>query len=108
MTSADVRSLVVMPHTLGSTLAVTVTPRSSRNQLEQLSDGSLRVRITAPPVDGAANAILLKFLADLLAVPHTHLTIASGETGRQKRILATGIHPEQLVRCIEQAISKGS
>ena len=79
-------------------LAVRVQPRSSRNQLvmagTQLSgpgarpEGpgpqSITIRLTAPPVEGAANAACRAFLADLLNLPQSRIVLARGETSRQK------------------------
>ncbi len=71
------------------TLAVRITPKASRDALGgviEMPDGrhALSVRIAAPPVDGAANATLIAFLAKSLGVPRGSVRIASGETGRLK------------------------
>ncbi len=72
---------------VGSALAVRVTPRASRNQIvEVMADGTVRIRITAAPVDGEANAQLLAFLAEVLNVPKSRLEIVAGQTGRDKLI----------------------
>lgn len=71
----------------GSALAVRVTPRASRNEIvEMLDDGTIKVRIAAPPVDGEANATLIEFLADILGVPKSRLDIVAGISGRDKLI----------------------
>lgn len=71
----------------GSALAVRVTPRASRNEIvEMLEDGTIRVRIAAPPADDEANNTLLEFLAEILGVPKSRLDIVAGETGRDKLI----------------------
>ena len=71
----------------GSALAVRVTPRASRNEIvEMLEDGTIKVRIAAPPVDDEANAALIEFLADILGVAKSRLDIVAGETGRDKLI----------------------
>jgi uncharacterized protein (TIGR00251 family) len=71
----------------GSALAVRVTPRASRNEIvEVLEDGTIKVRIAAPPTDDEANVALLEFLADILGVPKSRLDIVAGETGRDKLI----------------------
>lgn len=90
------------PHPRGSLLAVTVSPRGARNQIEQAPDGTLRIRVTAPPVDGAANAAVLRFLADSLGVPPSSLEIVSGEGGRRKRILVNALTVDELVRRLRQ------
>ena len=71
---------------------VRLTPRGSRNLVDGVAeDGSLRVRVTAPPVDGAANRSLIRLLADALGVPPSAVTIESGETGRRKRVAVEGV-----------------
>ncbi len=72
---------------VGSALAVRVTPRASRNEVvEVLPDGAVRIRITASPVDGEANAKLVAFLAEVLNVPKSRLEIVAGLAGRDKLI----------------------
>lgn len=93
----------VTSHQSGSTLALTVVPRSSRNRLELQEQGQVRVRIAAAPVDGAANAALMKFLASELGVPRSRLSILSGEASRTKRILVEGMDRIDLVRRLEEA-----
>jgi len=71
----------------GSALAVRVTPRASRNEIvEVLDDGTIKVRIAAPPVDDEANAALIEFLAEILGVPKSRLDIVAGESGRDKLV----------------------
>lgn len=79
----------------GLVLTVRITPKASRDAvgavIEQ-ADGrpALAVRIAAPPVDGAANAALIAFLAKTLGVARGKVTILSGETGRLKRLRIMG------------------
>lgn len=71
----------------GAAVAVRVTPRASRNEIvEILSDDTVKIHLTAPPVEGEANAALLKFLAEVLDVPKSRLDIVAGATGRDKII----------------------
>lgn len=71
----------------GSALAVRVTPRASRNEIvEVLDDGTIKVRISAPPADEEANRALIEFLADILGVPKSRLDIVAGASGRDKLI----------------------
>ena len=72
----------------GLTFKIAVQPRASRNQVAGLKGDALKIRLTAPPVDGAANKACLQFLAKTLGVPKSSLSIQSGETGRNKLILA--------------------
>ncbi len=72
-------------------LTVRVQPRASRNQLiivgtqpEAVGPGSITIRLTAPPVEGAANAACRLFLADVLGLPQSRIVIARGETARHK------------------------
>lgn len=68
------------------TLRVRVQPRASRDEVVGITDGRLKIRLTAPPVDGAANAGLVKLMARELGVPKSRVRILSGETGREKRV----------------------
>jgi uncharacterized protein len=73
-------------------LALRVTPRSSKNELvEIMSDGTVKVHLTAPPLEGKANAALLKFLSRILDLPISRLEIVSGSGGRDKLISVTGM-----------------
>ncbi len=74
----------------GAVATIRVTPRAGRTQLAGTRDNVLLVKLAAPPVEGAANAALVEFLAELLRVPRRDITIASGERGRTKRISVAG------------------
>lgn len=71
----------------GLLLKIAVVPRASRNQMAGLKGDALKIKLTAPPVDGAANKACLQFLAKTLKVPKSTLTIQSGESSRTKLIL---------------------
>ncbi len=75
----------------GLRVAVMVKPRSSRSQIVGVHDGALAVALQAPPVDGAANAELVKLLARALGVRKADVRIASGQTGRRKLVDISGI-----------------
>jgi uncharacterized protein (TIGR00251 family) len=71
----------------GSALAVRITPRASKNEIvEILSDGTIKIHLTAPPVEGKANEALIKFLAEVLGVPLTRIEVVAGASGRDKLI----------------------
>ena len=63
-----------------------VSPRASRSEIVGMHGGALKVRIAAAPVDGAANAELIKVLAKYLGVAKSDISIVSGETSKNKRI----------------------
>ena len=75
----------------GVTLAIRVQPRSSRNEMiADPTSEQLKVRITAPPVDSAANKALLKFIAKSLGIPPRTASLIRGEKSRNKNVLITG------------------
>ena len=80
----------------GVSLAVRVIPRASRNELAGVEAGALKVRLTAPPVEGAANQALVKLLAKTLGVAKGKVSVASGERSRNKRVLVEGLVLDEL------------
>ena len=70
--------------------AVRVVPRASQSRIEGEHDGALRVRLAAPPVEGAANEELVRLLARSLGVPSRAVMIASGHTSRLKQVRVAG------------------
>jgi uncharacterized protein len=78
-------------------LDVRVLPRASRNAVEGFRDGRLVIRVTAPPVDGAANSATVALLARRLHLPARALRVVAGETSRNKTIEIDGV-AETLVR----------
>lgn len=81
---------------------VRVTPRARRNALS-LEGGVLRAWLTAPPVEGAANAALLALLAERLGLPKRAVTLVRGETSREKVVAIEGISAEELKKRIGSA-----
>ncbi|HPA78445.1 MAG TPA: DUF167 domain-containing protein [Kiritimatiellia bacterium] len=79
----------------GVVISVKIIPNAPRCKVDGLLGDYLKIRIQAPPVDGKANAALLKFLAKELGVPVSHLTVLSGHTGRIKRIAVSGVNKQQ-------------
>jgi uncharacterized protein (TIGR00251 family) len=84
----------------GVTLAVRVQPRAKRNAIVGKVGEALKLALTAPPVDGRANAACIEFLANLLKVPRSSVTIASGETSRNKIIHVAGMTADEMRRRI--------
>lgn len=79
------------------TFAVRVTPRASRDAIEGVYQGALKVRLTARPVDDRANEALVRLLADRLNVPKSAVRIVAGGKSRTKRVEITGARREQII-----------
>ena len=73
-----------------------VQPRASRDEVAGVAGDAIRVRLTAPPVDGAANEALVRFLAARLEVPRSAVTLVSGHTGRTKVVAVDGVSAEEV------------
>lgn len=73
------------------TLDVRVIPRAPRTRVDGERGGAILIRVAAPPVSGAANAALVEFLAEALAIPRRSISIVSGETARDKRVRLEGL-----------------
>ncbi len=82
------------------TLSVRIQPRASKNEIVAMEGGGLKIRLTAPPVDGAANEALIKFLATVMSVPKSHIEIVSGHTSREKIVRISGINDEEMKRLL--------
>ena len=78
------------------TLRVRVVPRARVSALTRAAAGTLRARITAPPVDGAANRALIDLLADRLSLKRRDLTVVQGERGREKVVAVQGCSEAEL------------
>lgn len=97
----------VTSHAKGCVISLTVSPRSPVNRIEIDASEAIRVKLTAPPVDGAANSSLLKFLASVLGIPRSDLTILAGAHARHKRVLADGMSEESARNALSRAAELG-
>lgn len=84
-----------------ATLSVRIQPRSSKNGIVVMEDGGLKIRLTAPPVDGAANEALVRFLADTFSVPKAQVDILSGHTAKNKIVRIEGISRDEAERVLK-------
>lgn len=90
-----------------TTLAVKVIPRAKKNEISQvMADGTIKIRLTAPPVEGKANKALIKFLATSLQIPTQDIEIISGSKSRNKVVLLKGIDEKNTQSLIEKSASK--
>ncbi len=81
----------------GAALPVRITPRSSRNEIvEIMSDNTIKIKLTAPPVEGKANAELVKLLSRVLGVSKSSVAIVKGHTGRSKAVAVKGMSREEI------------
>ena len=81
----------------GVRFEVQVAPRASRETILGAHDGALKIALTAPPVDGEANAALIAFLAKRFGVPKRAVTIASGKTSKRKTVEVEGATAETVL-----------
>ena len=80
----------------GATFAVQLHPRARKNAITGELGDAIKLSLTAPPVEGRANEACIKFLANLLKVPRSSITIASGQSKRRKVIRVSGISADEV------------
>jgi uncharacterized protein (TIGR00251 family) len=83
------------------TFAIRVQPRAKRNAITGELGEALKLALTAPPVEGKANQACVEFLAKLLKVPKSFVSIAAGETARNKIIRVAGVTAEQVRKLLQ-------
>lgn len=81
----------VTVHADGVTLAIKLQPRASKNEISTANGPELRIKVTAPPVDSAANEALIRLLADFFNVSRSKVELVRGHTSRNKVIRIVGI-----------------
>ena len=74
----------------GAVLNLRIIPRAHKNAIQGEHGDALKIRLCAPPVEGAANAALVEFLSDALSLPRAQVQLLSGATSRNKRVLLSG------------------
>ena len=80
----------ITEHADGVTFSVHVQPRASRNGICGIQGDAIKIRLTSPPVEGEANRLCIEYLAKLLNVPKSSVTIIAGEKSRHKTIRVAG------------------
>ena len=78
-------------------LALKVQPRASKNEIGEALGNELKIKVTAPPVDSAANEALLRFLAEKLECPRRSVQLVRGQTSRHKIVSVHGISAEDIL-----------
>ncbi|KAB0671402.1 YggU family protein [Oryzomonas sagensis] len=89
----------------GIILTLHIQPRAAKNEVCGIQDHALKIRLTSPPVDGAANKLCREFLAERFDVAKSAVEIVSGETSRHKRVKICGKDPALLRRTLEALIT---
>ena len=90
----------------GATFHVRVQPRAKKNAITGELGDALKVALTAPPVEGRANEACISFFAELLNVPRSSVTIAAGESSRNKLIRVSGVSAAQVEKKLRQALEQ--
>lgn len=85
---------------------VIVAPRASRTTLAGIHDGALKIRLAAPPVDGAANEELIGFLSRLLGVAKSSVSIVAGQSSKRKTVEAGGLKSVEAGKKIKTALAE--
>lgn len=92
----------MQPTATGVRVSVRVQPRASSSGISGVHGDALKVRLTAPPVDGAANVALLELLADTFGIPVRAITIVAGASSRTKVVELEGITEDRVRRLVQK------
>lgn len=89
----------------GVILKIKVQPKASKNEIKGLQGDALKVRLTAPPVDGAANTACQSFFSDLFKIPKNRVKIIAGLTNRNKTLLLEGLSKLEFDSIIDKYVN---
>ena len=81
-------------------IRVLVQPRASRTEVVGRHGDAIRIRVKSPPVDGAANAELVRFIAKTLAIPRSAVTLKTGTSGKRKTVEIAGLDSADVERML--------
>jgi uncharacterized protein len=95
-------SLIAQNTKDGAILTVHIQPKASTTECVGIHGNALKIRVAAPPVDGAANDELIRFLAQTLSLPLAAVCIESGTGGRHKRVRLRGVTAERIIARLMQ------
>ena len=91
----------------GAVLNLRIVPRAHKNAIQGEHGDALKIRLCAPPVDGAANAALVEFLSDAFALPRARVQLLAGATSRNKRVLLSGLTASAIQSQIQTGKQEG-
>ena len=86
----------------GSLLECRVVPSSSRNRIAEVTDNSVRIKITSPPLEGKANKTLTIFLGKIFKISKSRVKIVRGESAKRKRVLLAGLTREEVLKTLRE------
>ena len=87
----------------GASFAIKVQPRAKRNAISGVVGDTLKISLTAPPLEGRANRACTVFLAEVLDIPRSSITIAAGAATRRKMIRIAGMSAEEVRKRLQQS-----
>ena len=90
---------------MGVRIRVQVNPRSSRNQVTGWEDGTLSMKVTAPPVEGAANKAVCEFAAEVLGIRKSRITLVSGQSSREKVLEVEGLSLDEIAAAVSGVLA---
>jgi uncharacterized protein len=105
MSNTGNESFRITETTDGVTFSIHVQPKASRNEICGLSGSELKIRLTSPPVEGAANTLCREFLAKLFRVAKSNVRIIAGEKSRHKTVTIHGVSGESVRNLLTPARS---
>ena len=101
-------ALIVQDTKAGAVLSVHIQPKASATECVGIHGDAVKIRVAAPPVDGAANDELIRFLARRLSIPVSSVQIKSGAGGRHKHVVIKGASAEYVLACLNVGEKRGS
>jgi uncharacterized protein (TIGR00251 family) len=104
VTASGPPSIVVRATTTGGRFDVRVTPRAGRTALAGIREGRLAIRVSAPPVEGAANDALVRLVASVIGVPPRDLRVVAGTRGRLKTVEVVNLDATEIQRRLTEAL----
>ncbi len=91
----------------GTAFLVRVVPRSTKNEIvELMKDGTVKIHLTAPPVEGKANRQLVEFLSEIFQIKPSRIEIAAGEKSRNKVVTVDGLSPSEVEKLLMANLRK--
>ena len=94
----------IKPCKEGIRFSAAIQPRASRNQILGIHNHSLKIKLTSPPVDGAANQTCIKFLAKAFGISPSRISIVQGETSRKKTIQFEAMDQQTFMNTLQSLI----